>query len=69
VSVLGLMNDKKHNVKLVIDEDVLKQEMFGCHPCENTSSLKFSVSDLIEKVLPALGHSPVFVHLEGNTDS
>ena len=41
VSVLGLMNDKDHQVTLVIDEDVLKEELFGCHPCENTSSLRF----------------------------
>ena len=30
VSVLGLMNDKDHRVTLAIDEDVLKEEMFGC---------------------------------------
>ena len=41
VSILGLMNDKEHRVNLAIDEDVLKEEMFGCHPCENTSSIRF----------------------------
>ena len=65
VSVLGLMNDKEHRVRLVIDEDVLKEEMFGCHPCENTSSIRFSTKDLTEKILPALGIRPVIVHLVG----
>lgn len=65
VSVLGLMNDKEHRVTLVIDEDVLKENMFGCHPCMNTSSVCFRTSDLIGKLLPALGVSPVIVHLEG----
>ncbi len=65
VSVLGLMNDKEHRVQLVIDEDVLKEEYFGCHPCVNTSSLKFSVKDLTDKVIPALGASPVTVKLVG----
>ena len=65
VSVLGLMNDKEHKVQLVIDEDVLKEEMFGCHPCENTSSIRFATKDLTDKIIPALGASPVIVHLVG----
>lgn len=65
VSVLGLMNDKEHRVRLVIDEDVLKETYFGCHPCVNTSSLKFKTSDLTEKIIPALGADPITVHLEG----
>ena len=64
VSVMGLMNDKNHRVQLVIDEDVLKEEMFGCHPCTNTSSIRFTTKDLIEKILPAIGAEPVIVHLE-----
>lgn len=65
VSVLGLMNDKEHKVRLAIDEDVLKEELFGCHPCENTSSIRFRTSDLTEKILPALGVTPTVVHLVG----
>lgn len=29
VSVLGLMNDKEHQVQLLVDEEVLKSEYFG----------------------------------------
>ena len=65
VSVLGLMNDKGHRVQLVIDEDVLKEEMFGCHPCENTSSIRFATKDLTDKILPALGVQPILVKLVG----
>ena len=65
VSVLGLMNDKEKKVSLIIDEDVLKEEMFGCHPCENTSSMRFKTTDLTEKILPALGVTPTIVHLTG----
>ena len=65
VSVLGLMNDKEHRVTLVMDEDVLKETLFGCHPCENTSSLRMKTDDLVHKILPALGVTPVIVHLEG----
>ena len=65
VSVMGLMNDHDGEVRLLVDEDLLKEEYFGCHPCVNTSSLKMRTADLFEKVLPALGHEPTFVHLVG----
>ena len=63
VSVLGLMNDTEHQVKLLIDEEVLDSEYFGCHPCITTSSLRMRTADLIEKVLPAMGHDFVKVKL------
>ena len=63
LSVLGLMNDREHHVALLIDEDVLKEEYFGCHPCINTSSLRLRTRDLIETIIPALGHTPRFVTL------
>jgi len=66
VSVLGLINDRQHHVKLVIDEDVLKEEMFACHPCENTSSLRFRTAELTEKIFPALKISPAVVQLTGS---
>ena len=63
VSVMGLMNDKENRVQLIMDKDVLKGEYIGCHPCINTSSLRFKTAELIEKILPAMGHTPIFVDL------
>lgn len=63
LSVLGLMNDTEHNVKLYIDRDVIADNYFGCHPCINTSSIAFSTKDLLDKVLPSMGHSVNFVEL------
>ena len=65
VSIMGLMNDKDHAVQLLIDEDVLKGEDIGCHPCVCTSSLKMKTRDVIEKFLPATGHNYITVHLVG----
>ena len=62
-SVLGLMNDREREVTLLIDEDVLKEEYVGMHPCINTSSLRLRVKDLTERLLPALGYRPTVVHL------
>ena len=61
VSVLGLMNDHEKKVQLLIDEDVLKDPYFGCHPCINTYSLKFSTKDFTDKIIPALDHPPITV--------
>jgi len=63
LSILGLMNDKEDRVQLLIDEDVLKGEYIGCHPCINTSSLRLRTADLVEKLIPALGHPPRTVKL------
>ena len=63
LSVLGLMNDSEKKVRLLIDEDVMKEAYFGCHPCINTSSLKFKTMDLVTKIIPALGHEPTMVQL------
>ena len=65
VSIMGLMNDHEHDVKLIIDEDVLNDEYLGCHPCVSTSSLKLKVKDVIDIFLPATGHSYMTVVLKG----
>ena len=65
VSVMGLMNDIEGAVTLLIDEDILKDEYIGCHPCVNTSSLKLKTEDILKKYLPAVHHSYKTVHLVG----
>ena len=61
--ILGLMNDRDMQVQLLIDEDVLKGEFIGCHPCINTSSLRLRTADLTGKIIPAMGHEPRIVNL------
>ena len=63
VSILGLMNDRDGRVRLLIDRDVMRGEYIGCHPCINTSSLRIRTEDMMNKLIPALGHEPVFVTL------
>ena len=65
VSIMGLMNDRQHEVQLLIDEDVLKGEFLGCHPCVCTSSLRLRTQDVIERFLPAVGHTFITVQLKG----
>ena len=63
VSVMGLMNDRENRVQLLMDEDVLKGEYIGCHPCINTSSLRLRTEDLLQRILPAMHHDYRVVRL------
>lgn len=63
VTVMGLMNDKDHQVQLIIDEELLKEPYMACHPCINTSSIKLRTDDVLKKLLPAIEHEPIFVRL------
>lgn len=63
VSVMGLMNDKNLQVQLLVDEDVLHSEYFGCHPCVNTSSLRVKTKDVFERFLNAVNHDYITVQV------
>ena len=66
-TIMGLMFDPENRVQLVIDEELLKEEWFGCHPCINTSSLKLQTEDVIGKYLQAVHHEYLTVNLsDGN---
>ena len=65
LSVLGLMNDHENRVQLLIDRDLLGDKYICVHPCINTSSLRISVDDFTEKLIPALKHEPIYVDLKG----
>lgn len=64
VSVMGLINDKVGEVRLLIDEELMSAEKFGCHPLVNTSSLTFTTKELLEIFLPAVKHTPTVVKLQ-----
>ena len=65
VSVMGLMNDHENQVQLLVDEDVLKGEYLGCHPCVNTASLKLKTADVFTTYLEAVHHRAITVVLKG----
>ena len=65
MSIMGLINDPENNVRLLVDEDVLKDEWLGCHPCVNTSSLRIRTADVFGKYLEAVHHDMTVVKLVG----
>ena len=64
VSVMGLMNDTGHHVRLLVDEEVLQGEFVGCHPCINTSSIRLRTKDVFEIFVPYTGHDFKTVRLQ-----
>lgn len=65
VSIMGLMNDKDNAVRLLVDEDLLKEEWIGCHPCVNTSSIRVKTKDMFDIVMKAMHHEMTVVKLTG----
>lgn len=67
-TVMGLIFDSEKQVQLVIDEEVLEEEYFACHPCINTSCIKLRTEDVVGKYLDAVGHDYIKVKLtDGKT--
>ena len=62
-TILGLMNDKQHRVRLLMEKEVFEAEFLSCHPCNCTSSLKLRTADVLEKLLPHTGHAVTVVEL------
>lgn len=62
-TILALMNDKAHKVRLVLDHSMAETDLFGCHPCINTSSLALSMKEIRSKFLPYLGIEATIVDL------
>lgn len=64
VSPMGLIHDKERKVRLIIDRDLAGTGTYACHPCVNTASVAMTLSDLLEKVIPATGHTYTWVELK-----
>ncbi len=62
-TILGLMNDTDHRVRLLMEREVYEAEYLSCHPCICTSSLKLKTADILRKFLPHTGHEVTVVDL------
>ncbi len=57
VTVLGLVHDITHQVKLVVDEEVWSSAYYMCHPLVNTATLVLGRADLL-RFFELTGHLP-----------
>jgi len=56
VSLFALIHDRDHEVELIIDESLWKQEVFGFHPLVNTSTLVVTREN-VKRFLDLTGHA------------
>ncbi len=53
-NVFSLLFDTNNQIRLAIDEDLLRNQYLGFHPCNNCKTVIISSKDLIEKFLPSI---------------
>ncbi|MFN8571298.1 MAG: prolyl-tRNA synthetase associated domain-containing protein [Gemmatimonadaceae bacterium] len=68
VTILALMNDRAHEVTLLIDRDVWTGAPVRCHPLVNTSTLVLTRDDLL-KFLSVTGHTPQVINVPSRAPS
>ncbi len=60
VTVFGVINDRDHRVKVVIDETLFEHDKINAHPLTNTATTSIMTEDLL-KFLDATGHKPLII--------
>ena len=58
ITPLGLAFDAEHQVRLLMDRDLLSLEEIYVHPCVNTATVALRTRDLMEVYFPFTGHTP-----------
>lgn len=62
-TVFGVLLDKDHLVRVVLDKDVLSEEWYGCSDGTTTGYMKVSTVRIVHDFLPAAGHTPAVIHI------
>jgi Ala-tRNA(Pro) deacylase len=62
VTPFALINDPAHNVRVVLDEEMLAQEPLNYHPLRNDRTIAVSAAGLLTFIADC-GHAPQIVHL------
>ena len=57
VTILGVINDTRSLVEVIVDEDLWNCKAMQCHPLVNTSTLVMNRVD-VERFLSLTGHEP-----------
>lgn len=64
VTPLSVINDRQHQVTVVIEESLLALDPLHFHPCDNAMTTTLSAESLL-RYLEAHNHSPVLMDLDG----
>ncbi|MHB1207061.1 MAG: prolyl-tRNA synthetase associated domain-containing protein [Rhodospirillaceae bacterium] len=63
VTPFAVINDKQHQVRVVLDAWMMTQDIINAHPLINTMTTSLKSADLL-KFFEATGHQPRLVNLE-----
>lgn len=55
VTAFGVFNDTEHNVTIVLDAELMKNDIINCHPLSNDATTSISRDDLV-RFVEATGH-------------
>ncbi|WP_438751458.1 prolyl-tRNA synthetase associated domain-containing protein [Pararhizobium sp. O133] len=58
VTAFGVINDAGQNVKIIIDQDLMRDEIVNCHPLSNDATTSIASKDLL-RFIEATGHEPL----------
>ncbi len=64
LSSLCLLFDERHEIRLALDSDLLKEESLCFHPCDDTVTITIKTKDYLEKILHIFKLRPEFVKIE-----
>lgn len=57
VTLFGVINDTGHNVRVIIDSELMQNDIINCHPLTNEATTSIRRDDLIQ-FLRLTGHEP-----------
>lgn len=60
VTPLGVLNDEGGQVKVVLDEDLMRHDIINAHPLHNEATTSITRADLI-RFLEAVNHTPAIL--------
>lgn len=62
-TVFSSLLESARDVKIVLDQDVLAEEWYGCSDGTTTGYMKVRTEDITGKFLPSTGHEPAVVRV------
>ena len=62
-TIFGTLLDEDNKIKVVFDEDLIKNEFYGCSDGLTTSYMKIKTDDILSKFLKYTKHQPIIVKL------
>lgn len=62
-SIFGVMLDKANQVQVVLDEDAIASEWYGCNDGTSTSYMKIRTEWVVNDFLPFTHHTPKIIKL------